>query len=111
MRELALTLLLFAGPPAVLVALLGVGVRRARDWQRRAVWWSVLVVAALFCWLVMIPATRRTNDPVGEGLVLHFLIRWGPPLGALWLALQELLAARERSRAARGFAVLRRRDE
>jgi len=75
--------------------------RRARTEIGRLVCWSVLIAIASICWFVAIPATRRTNDPVGEGLVIHFLIRWGPPIAAGWLGLQQLLARRQRLRSQR----------
>src|SRR5688572_9386908 len=54
--------------------------------------WLALAAVASICWFILIPMTRRTHDPVGEGLVFAFLIRWGPLFALAWLLFQELLA-------------------
>ena len=93
--ELALVLMLFAGPPAAITFVLGVVLRRWRTTGVRVCSWMGIAAIALVCWFVLVPATTRTNDPGSEGILLGFLIRWGPLLAAAWLGLQEILAARE----------------
>jgi len=82
---------LFCAPPAAVTWLLGSGVRRSKSRLGQLVCWTILAGIALFCWLHLIPATRRTNDPSGEGLILHFLIRWGPVIASGWLVLQHMI--------------------
>ena len=105
-HELAVLFIAFVGPPAAVTGLLGFAVRRSHLMGWRLTWWAILVALALACWLILIPTTRRTRDPGTEGIVLQFLIRWGPLLAAGWLALQELLGARDRRRLRRGFPVI-----
>ena len=93
--EFALMLMLLAGPPAAIPIVLGIVLRRWRTPPVRFCSWILVAIIAFACWFVFVPATRRTNDPGPEGILLGFLIRWGPLLAAAWLGLQEILAARE----------------
>jgi hypothetical protein len=92
--------------PATIV--LGLIIRRARHERWRIGSWIAWLLYSIALWTICLPQTRRTNEPQGEGLVIVFLIRWGPFFAAAWLVLQQWLASRENNR--RGFPI-RGKDE
>lgn len=97
---LFVALTIAALPATIVFALI---IRRTRDELWRLVAWILWLLYSVALWSICLPQTRRTNDPTGEGLIIVFLLRWGPFLAAGWLALQHWLAARENK--CRGFPV------
>ena len=102
----ALIIMAGALPAAVCSGLL---LRYARGSKiRRALGWSLWCVWSLGLWFICLPATTRTNEPSGEGIVIIFLLTYGPLVGAVWLVVQQILGTM-RMHAARGFEVVEAR--
>ncbi len=103
MEFVALVAMAGALPAAVCAGLL---LRYARGSRaRRALGWSLWCVWSLGLWFICLPATTRSNAPSSEGIVIIFLLKYGPLLGAVWLVVQHILGMRSRATAA-GFEVI-----
>ena len=102
--ESLLLLAVFCGPPAAVTAGLGLVIRRSGDWKVQMAGRAAFLMLALLCWFL--PKVQRTNEPGPEGIVLEFLLLWGPVIAAAWLGLQEVLGANERRSRRQGFPVI-----